>query len=101
MAASSKITEQEALYHARLTPVTDRLVGMAFPEPLEAVARLLGGRYKVKKKKRQQGGDDRQMCGYATRHLPPPPPTAAGGRGGGRFARFFSHTPTSFSLSLP
>lgn len=47
VAASSKITEQEALYHARLTPVTDRLVGMAFPEPLEAVARLIGSRYRV------------------------------------------------------
>lgn len=28
--------------------MTDRLVGMAFPEPLEAVARLLQNRYKVR-----------------------------------------------------
>lgn len=48
VAASAKISEQEALYHARLTPITDRLVGMAFPEPLEAVARLLGSRYQVR-----------------------------------------------------
>ncbi len=47
VAASSKISEQEALYHARLTPITDRLVGMAFPEPLDAVSRLLGTRYQV------------------------------------------------------
>lgn len=47
VAASSKISEQEALYHARLTPITDRLVGMAFPDPLDAVARLIAGRYQV------------------------------------------------------
>jgi hypothetical protein len=47
VAASSKISEQEALYHARLVPITDRLVGMAFPEPVDAVARLLASRYQV------------------------------------------------------
>lgn len=47
VAASSKISEQEALFHARLTPITDRLVGMAFPDPLDAVARLIAGRYQV------------------------------------------------------
>ncbi|KAM3570095.1 hypothetical protein VYU27_007825 [Nannochloropsis oceanica] len=45
VAAGTKINEQEILYNVRFTPITPRVIGMAFPTPPDSLARLLSFKY--------------------------------------------------------